>query len=701
MSNTQPFGLSIITRSEKHKENVINQLTNLLGPEISIKGYSILEGIKEKIYDRLVLISHEYLKETAYRYIDPRAEVLVARRALNHSKLEDVLCIPHDEDVLFVDVNKYLAENSISLLEGLGINHIRMYPYYPGQKFSQQADYAITTGETHMVPDCIRNVIDLGYSKIDLTTITEIMLKLSILDERTNLLSARFLQDFVYSGKKVVKALETTDNMKKQLNTILNVINDGIVGIDNNGRIMFSNENAKKLFNSRVKDNKDKNMEINLDDILDFDAKALLGGNFGLYRKIHEIMGKKILLTMMPIIRNGENNGVIITFKDLSEIIEMENIVRANLMKRGHTSKYEFSNIAGKSRIISETKEIACKLAKSNSTLLLIGESGSGKELFAHAIHKASCKQHGPFVAVNFAALPENLLESELFGYEEGAFTGARKGGHAGLFEQAHKGTIFLDEIGDASMRIQTRLLRVLQEKEVLRIGGTKIIPIDVRIIAATNKNLEELVRAQKFREDLFYRLKVLPIRIPPLRERKEDIPLLIKKMLEKFPPEKEMIISDRAMEKFMEYDWPGNIRELENVVEYLFHIVGDGEVRSKDLPFTSNDKSLQQEKILKAIEEEMPMEELMLILDTLKREKDAGNAYLNRKKLAELCSREIRMTEQMVRNRLNILSQYGLVITRKGPKGTRLSLNGEDCIGIIKKRMDTDKFAFGNKGFE
>ena len=210
----------------------------------------------------------------------------------------------------------------------------------------------------------------------------------------------------------------------------------------------------------------------------------------------------------------------------------MENIVRTNLMKRGHTSKYDFSNIIGKSKKITETKEIARKLARSNSTLLLIGESGTGKELFAHAIHKASNKQHGPFVAVNFAALPENLLESELFGYEEGAFTGARKGGHAGLFEQAHKGTIFLDEIGDASMKIQARLLRVLQEKEVLRIGGTKIIPIDVRIIAATNKNLEDLVSAGKFREDLFYRLKVLPIRIPPLRERKEDIPLLIEKML-------------------------------------------------------------------------------------------------------------------------------------------------------------------------
>jgi transcriptional regulator with PAS, ATPase and Fis domain len=685
MSNTTAKGLSIITRSEKHKESVINQLTNLLGPEIPIRGYSILEGINEKINDMLVLISHEYLKETALKYIAPGAEVLVARRSLNHSMLEDVLRIPQGEDVLFVDVNKYLAENSISLLEGLGINHIRMYPYYPGQRFSLHADYAITTGETHMVPDYVREVIDLGYSKIDLTTITEIMMKLNIMDERTNLLSARFLQDFVYSSKKVVRALETNDNIMKQLNTILNVINDGIVGIDSSGRIMFSNENANKLFNPVGKESAGK---VNLDDILDFDAKSLLGKNFGLYRKVHEIMGKKILLTMMPIIKNDVNNGVIITLKDLSEIIEMENIVRTNLMKRGHTAKYNFSNIVGKSRQIIETKEIARKLAKSNSTLLLIGESGIGKELFAHAIHNASSKQHGPFVAVNFAALPENLLESELFGYEEGAFTGARKGGHAGLFEQAHKGTIFLDEIGDASLRIQARLLRVLQEKEVLRIGGTKIIPIDVRIIAATNKNLDDLVSSGKFREDLFYRLKVLPIRIPPLRERKEDIPLLMKKMLEKFPRGNEMIISDETMEKIMEYDWPGNIRELENVIEYLYHIVGDGPVRLKDLPFGPGDGPLQKENMLKAIEEEMPLEEALVILNALKAAKDEGRTHMSRKGLVQMCSKG-EMTEQMMRNRLGILARYGLVVIKKGPKGTRLSLDGEECIGIIKKHLE------------
>jgi len=665
-------GLSIITYSKKHMENVISQLTNLLGDGINIKGYSIQEGINEEICDSLVLICHKYLKEEALKYIAPGVNVLVARRSLNHSKLEDILQIPEGEKVLFVDVNKSLTESSIALLVELGINHIKMYPYYPGQDFSEHADYSITTGEAHLVPDYVQNVIDIGYSKIDLTTITEIMIKLGIMDERANLLSSRYLQDFAYSSKKIV-------------NTILNVINDGIVGIDGNGEIMFSNYNANKLFN-----NTDK---INLNDINNFDIMSYQGKTFDIYREIHEIRGKKVLLTMMPIMEDNTNNGIIITFKDLSEIIEMENIVRSNLFKKGHTAKYNFIDIVGKSKNITETIEIAKKLSRSNSTLLLTGESGTGKELFAHSIHNASKQQHGPFVAANFAALTESLLESELFGYEEGAFTGARKGGHAGLFEQAHKGTIFLDEIGDASPRIQARLLRVLQEKEVLRIGGTKILPIDVRVVASTNKNLHELVQKGDFREDLYYRLNVLPINIPPLRERKSDIHLLVKMFLKKFPYGNEMVISNEVLTKFMEYDWPGNVRELENVIEYLYNLAGR-KIELKDLPLDLatgkkqqdihiKEQQIQNENVLKELEKKIPLQDVLIILNALKSSKDEGNACIGRKKLAELLKDEF--TEQMIRSRLEILSQAGLVISERGPKGSRISLNGEKCLDLIK----------------
>ena len=348
---------------------------------------------------------------------------------------------------------------------------------------------------------------------------------------------------------------------------------------------------------------------------------------------------------------------------------------------------------------MKETIEIASRLSKSNSTLLLTGESGTGKELFAHSIHNASRKQNGPFVAANFAALPENLLESELFGYEEGSFTGARKGGHAGLFEQAHKGTIFLDEIGDASPKIQARLLRVLQEKEVLRIGGTKIIPIDVRIVAATNKDLYELVQKGDFREDLYYRLNVLPINIPPLRERKSDIPLLVDVFLKNYSYEKEMIISDEVMMKLMEYDWPGNIRELENMIEYLYNLAGS-KIELKRLPLgigykemqhdflIEEDKQVDTKNALKNLEKEMPLKEALFILDALKKSKDKGITYMSRKGLTEMLN-ETEMTEPMIRSRLKILSKAGLVFTERGPKGSRLSFKGEKCLDYIKDILE------------
>ncbi|HZJ98883.1 MAG TPA: hypothetical protein VFC79_02700, partial [Tissierellaceae bacterium] len=299
--------ISVITFSKKHMVSVINQLESLLGSEFKIRGYSIQAGIDELIEDSLVLICHEYLKNEAMNHVSDESDVLVARRSLNHSELENILQIPKGEKVLFVDVNKYLAENAVSLLEDLGINHIEMYPYYPGKENSPYANYAITTGESHLVPAYIRYIIDLGYSKIDLTTITEIMLRFDIMDERVNKLSSRYIQDFVYSSKKVVNTLKENNNIMKQLNTILDVINDGIIGLDKNCKIMFSNENAKKLFESIY----DSGIDLNL--ISDLDIKSVCGNNFDKYQKIHEINGKKVLLTMMPINESDSDNGIVIT----------------------------------------------------------------------------------------------------------------------------------------------------------------------------------------------------------------------------------------------------------------------------------------------------------------------------------------------------------------------------------------------------
>ncbi len=236
-----------------------------------------------------------------------------------------------------------------------------------------------------------------------------------------------------------------------------------------------------------------------------------------------------------------------------------------------YQAKYCFDTIVGQNKDLQRLKSMAERLAKTGSTILITGESGTGKELFAHAIHQASPRAHAPFVRVNCVALPENLLESELFGYEEGAFTGARKGGKPGKFELAHRGTIFLDEIGDMPLSMQAKLLTVLQEREVERIGGTKPIRIDVQVLAATNRNLEELVKEGVFREDLYYRLNVVNLRIIPLRQRLDDIPLLVEALLPEINQRlrtRVEQVSPEAVQLLCSYQWPGNVRELENLLE-------------------------------------------------------------------------------------------------------------------------------------
>ncbi|MBO8143656.1 MAG: nif-specific transcriptional activator NifA [Thermodesulfobacterium sp.] len=249
--------------------------------------------------------------------------------------------------------------------------------------------------------------------------------------------------------------------------------------------------------------------------------------------------------------------------------------------------RYSLRNVIGISDKMQEVFKTALKAAKTKATILLTGESGTGKELIAKAIHFESDRSKGPFIAINCAAIPENLLEAELFGYEKGAFTGALIS-KPGKFELANGGTIFLDEIGDLPLHLQAKLLRVIQDKTFERIGGTKSIKVDIRIIAATNKDLEEMVKDGSFREDLYFRLNVIPIYLPPLRERKEDIPLLIDHFLKKFNEEygKNINITKEAMEKLVNYSWPGNVRELENTIERLVILAEGNEITLNDLPF-------------------------------------------------------------------------------------------------------------------
>jgi TyrR family helix-turn-helix protein/PAS domain S-box-containing protein len=386
-----------------------------------------------------------------------------------------------------------------------------------------------------------------------------------------------------------MKELMPYEKREHQLTTILNSVSEGIIAINELGVITHINEMAMNILHFENKE------------VIGAQAEELFGEKLPILETIitgkpyhlKEIKSKRsnktvhYLTSGVPILNNkGKVIGAVATIKDFKQVKEIISKVD------GKMKAYTFDKIVYQSNEMKKIVETSKLVAKGTSSILLRGESGTGKELFARAIHLESDRSHEPFIPINCAALPESLLESELFGYEEGAFTGAVKGGKKGLFEQANKGTLFLDEIGELSTQMQVRLLRVLQEGTVRRIGGNKEIKVDVRIISATHRKLEEMISENTFRLDLYYRLNVVPIHIPPLRERKEDIPIiaqhLIRKICQKLKKQEKFLSSD-SLPYFINLPWPGNVRQLENTLELLINVVENDKITKENILQWSN----------------------------------------------------------------------------------------------------------------
>ncbi len=369
---------------------------------------------------------------------------------------------------------------------------------------------------------------------------------------------------------EVATTIQNKVERSERLKTIIDYAYSGIIVIDKKGYINTFNKAAENISG------------ISSQNVTGESIKKVLGSECvenALKRGVIEIAcikdigSTQALASTVPIKNRGQILGAVITLQDIGSIQKAEIEIRKNLHAKGLRARYTFDNIVGNNEKLKNTIAKAKSYSSSNSTILITGETGTGKELFAHSIHNFSIRRSNPFVAVNCAALPQSILESELFGYEEGAFTGARKGGKPGLFELAHKGTIFLDEISGIPLEIQSRLLRVLQEKEIMRLGSDKIVPVDIRIIAASNMNLNQLVQKGIFREDLFYRINALQLDIPSLRERLDDIPILISSFLHRLSPDLNNLIIPNVpiiSDGLKRYHWPGNIRQLENIIERI-----------------------------------------------------------------------------------------------------------------------------------
>ena len=554
-----------------------DQLRDHLGSLVGIEGYSLEVGLPARIDSTVVVATTDHVLRQAAGKIAPGTATIIARRGVSSAKMEEILSLPRGSRVLMVSRDLGAAEETARILCELGMDHMEYAPWVPGMPLPA-ATIAITPGASHLVPPQMTRVIDIGLRPFDLSTLIDIVVSCGLDWDVVNSIAFEHTRAMVRLNQRLSTALTEIRQSSARLEVLIGSLDEGVAYIDRDGIIRVSNKAAQDLLgvSEKVMKGKDLGAIIGRKII----QKTLASGLSN--HAIEDVKTRKVSMTTIPVMAHGELSGVICVLRDISAVSRLEQeIVRS--LRSGHTARYNIDDIIGEGLATKRLVERIRRIGETDLTVLISGESGVGKEVAAQAIHNMSSARSGPFVAINFAALPESLAESELFGYEEGAFTGARRGGHRGYFEEAHKGTVFLDEIGDASPEVQASLLRVLQEKRITRVGGSRVVPLDFRVIAATNRPLAEMVAQGKFRRDLYYRLNVLNLAIPPLRERGEDILRLLLHFLERWG--QHPIIEPTALEILLKHDWPGNVREVESVAANIA-LSSDGRTVSvEDLP--------------------------------------------------------------------------------------------------------------------
>ena len=395
----------------------------------------------------------------------------------------------------------------------------------------------------------------------------------------------------IEDAKSIALSARDQEAAALRYHAIIDAASDGIIAVDEEGSITTINATAASTLKLDRGEVEGRHItQIIPDSPID---RVLLTQN-PIYDRLTRIGKDRYVFNYRPVTLEDTVIGAVSTFRDIGNVMRSEHVVRRSLSK-GLVAKYDFKDLIHASPTMRDVVNIGRQYAGTESTILVMGETGTGKEIFVHGIHSLSQRADQPFVSVNCAALPEQLLESELFGYEEGAFTGSKKGGKPGRFEIAHKGTIFLDEIGDIPLSVQVKLLRVIENKQIERVGDHRSVDVDVRIISATHQNLVRLIEQQQFREDLYFRINVIPIRIPPLRDRREDIPLLINSFVQRLRGRTGKAITgltSGALRHLMDYPWPGNVRELKSALEYAFVVAEKGKIDLEHLPVPATEAS-------------------------------------------------------------------------------------------------------------
>ncbi|MCK2017745.1 sigma-54 interaction domain-containing protein [Peribacillus frigoritolerans] len=671
--------LTLIAGSSKTKEALQEQLEQLLGDYVHVNSHATDEGIPRSLEEGIILYSSDaaYEKKMGMDGVNAQ-KVIVGKRTVNHEYIDKLLRIPEGSTVLLVNDDDDATISLIESLYQLGVDHVQFIPFRKGILFYENVQIAVSPGETHLCPSYIKEVIDIGVRLFDITTILEVVECCGLHKDISSKISERYISNIIELQRKLLHAEWDAKQMSDHIQNVLCTVDDGILVVNEEGLITVFNDQLAALFQVDAKDVVNQYLEhvMNRRDIIDFIMESNDESKF------FNIYGVDVVIFRLQMMKE---NTIVATFKSVHQAFEIEKTAQREMRNQGFYSKYCFDDIIGENEVMKERKQIAKKLALSEHPILIQGETGTGKELFAHAIHEHSLRKNGPFLAVNCSALTETLLESELFGYEEGAFTGAQRGGKKGLFEMADKGTIFLDEIGDISLTVQSHLLRVLQEGEIRRIGGKRIIPVNVRVITATNKNLHDKMRDGSFRTDLFYRLNVLNLYIPSLKERRADIPLLIKHLITKSG--KWVKVEEGVLDYFMQYEWPGNIRELKSTIDYMLTVCEGNVVKKSDLPFMRGNKEDSVTVDYPVCESVLENQERAFILEVIKQYNDKGKAASRELISSQSKESDFILSPQQIRRRLDILEIEGFVVKGRGRAGTKITAEGIEYLYFLRSK--------------
>ena len=670
------------------------EVRDLFGEYAEVVGYSVRDGSAAGVLPRadLFAISTDAYgsAEEEARHVPIDSQIMSIEVTFYWETLKKLFEIPQGTKVLFVNVTSNMAREAITQLSSLGVNHLQFIPYYPGAVLEEPVDIAVTPGESRFVPPSVKTVIDCDHRPCSYGMMVEIALRLGLeyLPETESFMnyakvvaSNHYSFDLMYAKSR---------RQESQMHILAESLDEGLIGVNETGDIFVCNKKACQI--ARISE--ELAMGKKGEEVFPYiPFYQVLREKKAVPEKVIRLFGTNVSLAVVPVVRKEDCIGAFAMLQKFNEQESRQNALRRQLMQKGHYARYTFDDVIGNSDAITETINILRKMAATESPVLLIGETGTGKELMAHAVHQASGRAAGPFIAINVAAMPENLLESELFGYEEGAFTGAKKGGRPGLFEFAHHGTLFLDEVEGMSLSMQVKLLRVLQEGEIMRVGGGSIIRVDVRIVAATNESLEEKIQDGSFRKDLYYRLNALTVEIPPLRKRGDDIFLLLDYFMRKMGGD--FTLSEGVKAFLRRHPWPGNIRELQNAVEY-FNYLAKPVIGLSDLPPTMtrfvddgsddgegevNDNAADDKEADMAYQAAVDKKQFVLNQLALawKEGKTAG-----REKILEAAKKDhISMTQKQVRDLLDELAKEGLIQVGRGRGGSKITEKGLNKLKI------------------